>query len=67
MGRSISNRMSYRNRYMCSGKATSKILFQDVPLYYELPRLTSIVKQSQHKLTKYTSAILNAGYKFSIR
>jgi len=39
---------------------------EDVPLYYELPRLTCIVKQSQHKLTRYTSAILNAGYKFSI-
>lgn len=39
---------------------------QDVPLYYELPRLTNIVKQSQEKMTVYTSALLNAGYKFSL-
>jgi len=39
---------------------------QDVPLYYEIPRLTAIVKQSQEKLTHYTSAILNAGYSFSL-
>lgn len=39
---------------------------QDVPLYYELPRLTNIVKLSSEKLTVYTSAILNAGYRFSL-
>eukprot|EP00088_Acartia_fossae_P002172 TRINITY_DN10859_c0_g1_i1.p1 TRINITY_DN10859_c0_g1~~TRINITY_DN10859_c0_g1_i1.p1 ORF type:complete len:545 (-),score=78.04 TRINITY_DN10859_c0_g1_i1:131-1765(-) len=39
---------------------------EDVPLYYEIPRLTNIVKQSQEKLTVYTSALLNAGYKFSL-
>jgi len=39
---------------------------QDVPLYYELPRLSNIVKLSLEKLTVYTSAILNAGYKFSL-
>jgi len=38
----------------------------DVPLYYEIPRLTNICKLSQEKLTFYTSAILNAGYKFSL-
>ena len=40
---------------------------EDVPLYYEIPRLTNICKLSQEKLTFYTSAILNAGYKFSLR
>ena len=39
----------------------------EVPLYYEIPRLTNIVKLSQEKLTFYTSAILNAGYQFSLR
>jgi len=39
---------------------------QDIPLYYEIPRLTNIVKQSQEKLTLYTSALLNAGYRFSL-
>merc|ERR1719309_1142249 len=39
---------------------------QDVPLYYEIPRLTAIVKQSQEKLTTYTSAVLNGGYTFSL-
>jgi tRNA (guanine26-N2/guanine27-N2)-dimethyltransferase len=39
---------------------------EDVPLYYEIPRLTNIVKQSQEKLTFYTSAILNSGFRFSL-
>merc|ERR1719391_74643 len=39
---------------------------EEVPLYYEIPRLHNIVKQSQDKLTHYTSALLNAGYTFSL-
>ena len=43
------------------------MFLQEVPLYYEIPRLHNIVKQSQDKLTHYTSALLNAGYTFSLR
>jgi len=39
---------------------------QDIPLYYELARLSNITKQSQGKLTLYLSAILNSGYRVSL-
>ena len=34
MGRLISNRMSYRNHYMCSGKATSQYCSTTFYKYY---------------------------------
>jgi len=59
------------NKYATERRITGMLTMaleelEDVPLYYEIPRLTNIVKKSQEKLTKYTSAILNAGYQFSL-
>jgi len=39
---------------------------QDVPLYYDISRLCSIVRVTQGKLVDYRSAVLNAGYRVSL-
>ena len=45
VGRLISDRMSYRNHYMCSGEATSILLRYPTPKFYFLmvPHATPVV------------------------